>query len=190
MPYEGEISWIIPHYPLLKLLVKRSYCYRVSQENNFPLSRKKRKDLNLADTALSIYLDVRQQALWMIYCKRKTSWLYTYPTTIWIYFNYDNLVKKSAKCYLAGRYQDWYANVVLLQLNRSVLPHNGKVDVWLSKIKSFRARWIITMYQDLKSSKVFILAGFKSTRICEGNFWGYNVSQSLRKSCSEYQSYL
>ena len=44
----------------------------------------------------------------------------------------DISVKKSAKCFIANKYQDWSAEKVLLQLNRGVAAHDVEVDVKLS----------------------------------------------------------
>ena len=61
----------------------------------------------------------------------------------------DISVNKSAKCFIADKYQDWYAEKVLQQLNRSVAVHNVKVDVKLSIMKPLHAKWIIEMYHHL-----------------------------------------
>ena len=42
-------------------------------------------------------------------------------------------VNKSAKCFFADKYQDWYVNEVLKQLNGDREPHDVKVDVRLPK---------------------------------------------------------
>ena len=41
----------------------------------------------------------------------------------------DVSVNKSAKCFIAAKYQDWYAERILNQLKRGVNAHNVKVDV-------------------------------------------------------------
>ena len=45
----------------------------------------------------------------------------------------DMSVNKGAKCFIADKYQDWYAEKVLLQLNTGVGAHDVKVDVKLMK---------------------------------------------------------
>ena len=62
-------------------------------------------------------------------------------------------VNKSAKGYIAGRYQDWYAEKVFEQLNRGAQVHDVRVDVRLSTIKPLHTRWIIDIYKCLKESK-------------------------------------
>ena len=79
----------------------------------------------------------------------------------------DISVNKSAKCYLAEKYQNWYAEKVLQQLNRGVVAHDVKVDVRLSTMKPLHARWIIDMYKHLKDSKVLVLSGFRKAHISE-----------------------
>ena len=65
----------------------------------------------------------------------------------------DISVKKRAKCFIADKYQDWYAEKVLQQLNRGVAAHDVKVDVQLSIMKPLHAKWITEMYHHLKRSK-------------------------------------
>ena len=79
----------------------------------------------------------------------------------------DISVNMSAKCYLAEKYQNWYAEKVLQQLNRGVVAHDVKVDVRLSTIKPLHARWIIDMYKHLKDSKGLVLSGFRKAHISE-----------------------
>lgn len=52
-------------------------------------------------------------------------------------------------------------------MNRGVGPHDVKVDVRLSIMKSLHARWIIEMYNDLKASKRIIIAGFKKAHVLD-----------------------
>ena len=79
----------------------------------------------------------------------------------------DIPVKKSAKCFIADKYQDWYAEKVLQQLNRSVAVHNVKVDVKLSIMKPLHAKWIIEMYHHLKRFKQIVISGFRKAHILE-----------------------
>ena len=41
----------------------------------------------------------------------------------------DISVNKGAKCYLSSKYQDWYLENVLEQLNRGVNAHDVKVGI-------------------------------------------------------------
>ena len=51
----------------------------------------------------------------------------------------------SAIYFIAGKYQDWYAEKVLQQLNRGVAAHDVKVDVKMNIMKLLQAKWIIEM---------------------------------------------
>ena len=138
----------------------------------FPYLEKKRKDLNLADNAKALLIfDVfkGQTTSAMNELLRKNNII-----VIHVPNNHTNLfqpldisVNKSAKCYLAEKYQNWYAEKVLQQLNRGVVGHDVEVDVWLSTIKTLHARWIIDMYRHLKDSKGLVLSGFRKAHISE-----------------------
>ena len=79
----------------------------------------------------------------------------------------DISVNKSAKCFIAEKYQDWYAKKVLQQLSRGVATHNVKVDVKLSIMKPLHAKWITEMYHHLKRSKQIEISGFRNVHITE-----------------------
>ena len=89
----------------------------------------------------------------------------------------DISVNKSAKCFIADKYQDWYAEKVLQQLNRSVAVHNVKVDVKLSIIKPLHAKWIIEMYHHLRRSKQIVISGFRKAHITEAVSEAYQLAQ-------------
>ena len=74
-------------------------------------------------------------------------------------------MNKSAKCFIADKYQDWYAERVLQQLNRGVAAHDVKVDVKLSIMKPIK--WITEMYHYLKSSKQIVISDFRKAHITE-----------------------
>ena len=74
-------------------------------------------------------------------------------------------VNKSAKCFITDKYQDWYAEKVLQQLNRGVAAHDVKVDVKLSIMKPIK--WITEMYHYLKSSKQIVISDFRKAHITE-----------------------
>ena len=76
-------------------------------------------------------------------------------------------VNKSAKCFIADKYQDWYAEKVLQQLNRGVAAHDFKVDVKLSIMKPLPAKWIIEIYHHLQRCKHIVNSGFKKAHITE-----------------------
>ena len=92
--------------------------------------------------------------------------------TIHIPNNHTNLfqpldisVNKNAKWFIADKYQNWYAEKVLQQLNRRVAAHDVKVDVKLSIMKPLHAKLIIEMYHHLKCSKQIMISGFRKAHI-------------------------
>ena len=76
----------------------------------------------------------------------------------------DISVNKSAKCSIAVKYQNRYAEV-FQQLNTGVTAHDFKVVVKLSIMKPLHAKWVIEMYHDLKRSKQIIVSGFTKAHI-------------------------
>ena len=76
-------------------------------------------------------------------------------------------VNKSAKAFIVGKYQDWYAEKVQEQLLKGVNPHDIKVDVKLSTVKPLHAKWIIAMYNHLRNSKDIIINGFRKAHITQ-----------------------
>ena len=74
-------------------------------------------------------------------------------------------MNKSAKCFIADKYQDWYAERVLQQLNRGVAAHDVKLDVKLSIMKPIK--WITEMYHYLKSFKQIVISDFRKAHITE-----------------------
>ena len=79
----------------------------------------------------------------------------------------DISVNKSARCFIADKYQDWYAEKVLQQLNRGVTAHDVKVGLKLSIMKPLHAKWITEMYHHLKRSKQIVISGFRKAHITE-----------------------
>ena len=79
----------------------------------------------------------------------------------------DISVNKSAKCFIAHKQQDWYAEKVLQQLNRGAATHDVKVDVKLSIMKPLHAKQIIEMYHHLKRFKQIVISGFRKAHITE-----------------------
>ena len=76
----------------------------------------------------------------------------------------DISVNKSAKCSIADKFQNRYAEV-FQQLNTGVTAHDFKVVVKLSIMKPLHAKWVIEMYHDLKRSKQIIVSGFTKAHI-------------------------
>ena len=88
-------------------------------------------------------------------------------------------MNKSAKCFTADKYQDWYAENVLQQLNRVVAAHDVKVVVKLSIMKPLHAKWIIEMFHQLKRSKQIVISGFRKAHITEA----VSKADQLAQSC-------
>ena len=80
---------------------------------------------------------------------------------------FDISFNKSAKCYLSTKYQDWYAEKVLEQLNRGINAHNIKTAIILSTIKPLHVKWIVDVFKFMKESKDLIIFGFRKTHISE-----------------------
>ena len=78
----------------------------------------------------------------------------------------DVSVNKPAKAYLRSQFQEWYAKQVCEQLEDE--PENKKmIDLRLSIMKPLGARWLMNMYDYLKSKPEIIQNGFKSVGITE-----------------------
>ena len=86
-------------------------------------------------------------------------------TNLFQYF--DSSMNKSAKCFIAAKYQDWYAEKFIQQLNRGVAAHDVKVDVKLSIMKPLHAKWIIEMYHHPQRSKQIVISGFRKAHVTE-----------------------
>ena len=103
----------------------------------------------------------RERVLFMICWKRVISSQYTSQTITQTCFNhFDISVNKSAKCFNSDKYQDWYVEKVLQQLNRGVAAHDVKVHMKLNIMKLLHAKWIIEMYNHPKRSKQIVISGF------------------------------
>ena len=96
---------------------------------------------------------------------------------------------KSAKCFLADKYQDWYSNEVLKQLTRGVKPHEAKADVRLTNIP-LHANWVIQAYHYLKSSKNIIFWGFKKAHITEAEKEAHSLIKICENLSEEIDSHL
>ena len=80
---------------------------------------------------------------------------------------FDISFNKSAKCYLSTKYQDWYAEKVLEQLNRGINAHDVKTGIRLSTIKPLQVKWIVDVFKFMKESNDLIIFGFRKTHISE-----------------------
>ena len=80
---------------------------------------------------------------------------------------FDISFNKSAKCYLSTKYQDWYAEKVLEQLNRGINAHDVKTGIRLNTIKPLQVKWIVDVFKFMKESNDLIIFGFRKTHISE-----------------------
>ena len=97
----------------------------------------------------------------------------------------DISVNKNAKCFIVDKYQDWYAERVLQQLNRGVAAHDVKVDVKLSTMKPLHAKWIIETYHHLKRSKQIVISGFRKAHITKAVSEAGQLAQSCENPFAE-----
>ena len=138
----------------------------------FPYLKKKRESLKLQSDAKALLIfDVfkRQTTSAVNELLKKTtlsSFMYATTTTN-LFQSLDISVNKSAKAFIAGKDQDWYAEKVQEQLLKGVNPHNIKVDVKLSSVKPLHAKWIIAMYNHLRNSKNIIINCFRKAHIMQ-----------------------
>ena len=56
---------------------------------------------------------------------------------------------KGVMSFLSNKYQDWYANQVCKQMERSVESYDVKVDVTLTKLKSLRTGWVMDYHKEI-----------------------------------------
>ena len=96
----------------------------------------------------------------------------------------DISVNKSAKCFI-DKYQDWYAEKVLQQLNRVVAAHDVKVDMKLSIMKPLHAKWKTEMYHHLKRSKQIVISGFRKPHTTEAVSEDDQLAQLWKNSFAE-----
>ena len=77
----------------------------------------------------------------------------------------DISVNKAAKEFLRRNFQDWYARQICEQLDEDapVTP----VDLKLSRVKPIGARWMMDLYDYLKSKPEIIINGFKGAGIVD-----------------------
>ena len=76
----------------------------------------------------------------------------------------DLTINKPAKEYLRRKFQNWYSQQVVQQLENGI---NEPIDLRLSILKPLNAGWLVDMYQYLKDHPEFIINGFKAAGITE-----------------------
>ena len=71
----------------------------------------------------------------------------------------DLSINKAAKDFLRGQFREWYA----LQVCSQIKGETGTkpVDLRLSIIKPLCAKWIVSMYEHIKSNLALVSNGFK-----------------------------
>ena len=79
----------------------------------------------------------------------------------------DLSVNKPAKSFISNKYNEWFSNEVTAQIVNGVDPPNIKVSMKLSDLKPLHARWIIELYDHLRSHKDIALHGFEQAGIME-----------------------
>ena len=85
----------------------------------------------------------------------------------------DLSVNKTAKEFLRSKFQNWYAAKISDQIkSKSLLPSGqprslDPIDLKLSIVKPLGARWMINLYDYLKSKPSIIIKGFKAAGIID-----------------------
>lgn len=76
----------------------------------------------------------------------------------------DLSVNKAAKDYMKGKFQEWYATVILGQMEAGIVE---AVDMRLSLMKPLVAKWVIEMYEDFVSRPNLFINGFREAGIID-----------------------
>lgn len=136
----------------------------------FPFPANKRNQLNLPYVAKALLIfDVFEYRFWItntlnqLFQRNNCIFIRVSSSHTHFFQPLDISLNKSAKSYIAGRYQNWYAYKVFGQLNRDDQAHD--VNVRLSTIKPLHAMWIIDMYILLTESKGLGLLAFRKAQI-------------------------
>ena len=79
----------------------------------------------------------------------------------------DISVNKAAKDHLREQFWAWYADQDRRQLEDGTEPENVKVDTKLSVIKTPSAKWLVSMYDYLRSKPEITIHGFKKAGITQ-----------------------
>ena len=76
----------------------------------------------------------------------------------------DISVNKAVKDFLRSKFLEWFAKLLKCQLSGETAK--APVDLWLSVVKPEGAKWMIAMYNYLKSKPKIISNGFKNIKNC------------------------
>ena len=74
----------------------------------------------------------------------------------------DLSINKPAKDFMKRKFQEWYANIILQQLEDNI---NEPVDMRLSIMKPMVSKWAIEMYDHFVSRPKIIINGFRAAGI-------------------------
>ena len=77
----------------------------------------------------------------------------------------DISVNKAVKDHLKRQFRAWYAEQVSRQMDGERVPDDIKVDTRLSAIKTVSAKWIVSMYDYLRSKPDIVTKGFRKAGI-------------------------
>ena len=80
----------------------------------------------------------------------------------------DVSVNKAAKEFLQNSFQKWYASIVCSQLNGET--EKKAVDLCLSVMKPHGAKWLVELYEYLRSKPDIVINGFRETGIFDCNY--------------------
>ena len=79
----------------------------------------------------------------------------------------DLTVNGPAKLFIKKKFEIWYAEEVTKQLDKGANVYQIDVKMWLSILKLIDARWLISLYDYLRTQQEMIKKGFETAGICE-----------------------
>ena len=77
----------------------------------------------------------------------------------------DLSVNKPAKCFLRGKFEEWYSEKVCSQLSKGTETPVQPVDLRLSVVKPLGAKWMIQLFDHFKAHPDVIKNGFRAAGI-------------------------
>ena len=160
-PSEWDITFTENHWSNEKAMM--SYLEKVL----FPYIEKKRVDLKLGKDypALVIFDRFKAQCMQNILALLEAKHIYVVvPANCTDRLQpLDVSVNKAAKEYLRRQFQDWYSEQISKQLHKTnaIAP----VDLKLSIVKPLGAKWMMGLYDYMKSKPEIIINGFKEVGI-------------------------
>ena len=79
----------------------------------------------------------------------------------------DLSVNKAVKSLFQNKFNDWFSDQVLTQLQKGKDPTDVKISFKLSDLKPIHTRWIVDWYNHVIKGKEMIDRGFNSAGIAE-----------------------